>query len=116
MSSLLSYHIFLFFISNFFENFKFGRNFSKFIASLCYRLLPVKIGGNHRLPIVRKTLAPAPTREIHRITKGARRLQQVPGAPAVARSASPAAASRERASERAPDACTGKQAETGRNS
>ena len=53
MSSLLSYHIFSFFISNFFENFKSGRNFSKFTAGLCYRLLPVsvKIGGNRRLPI-----------------------------------------------------------------
>ena len=53
MSSLLSYHIFSFFISKFFENFKSGRNFSKFTAGLCYRLLPVsvKIGGNRRLPI-----------------------------------------------------------------
>ena len=44
---------FSFFISNFFENFKSGRNFSKFTAGLCYRLLlvSVKIGGNRRLPI-----------------------------------------------------------------
>ena len=59
MSSLLSYHIFSFFISNFFENFKSGRNFSKFTAGLCYRLLPVsvKIGGNRRLPIGKENTA-----------------------------------------------------------
>ena len=53
MSSLLSYHIFSFFISNIFENFKFGRNFSKFTAGMGCRLVAVsvKIGGNRRLPI-----------------------------------------------------------------
>ena len=53
MSSLLSYHIFSFFISNIFENFKFGRNFSKFTADMGCRLVAVsvKIGGNRRLPI-----------------------------------------------------------------
>jgi len=53
MSSLLSYHIFSFFISNIFENFKFGRNFSKFTAGMDCRLVAVsvKIGGNRRLPI-----------------------------------------------------------------
>jgi len=52
ISTFLPY--FSFFISIFFENFKSGRNFSKFTAGLCYRLLPVsvKIGGNRRLPIV----------------------------------------------------------------
>ena len=51
ISTFLPY--FFLFISNFFENFKSGRNFSKFTAGLCYRLLPVsvKIGGNRRLPI-----------------------------------------------------------------
>jgi len=64
MSSLLSYHIFFFFISNFFENFKSGRNFSKFTAGLCYRLLAVsvKIGGNRLLPIGKEnTGSTAPT-------------------------------------------------------
>ena len=53
MSSLLSYHIFSFFISNIFENFKFGRNFSKFTAGMGCRLIAVsvKIAGNRRLPI-----------------------------------------------------------------
>jgi len=53
MSSLLSYHIFSFFISNIFENFKFGRNFSKFTAGMGCRLVAVsvKIGGNRRLSI-----------------------------------------------------------------
>jgi len=53
MSSLLSYHIFSFFISNIFENFKFGRNFLKFTAGMGCRLIAVsvKIGGNRRLPI-----------------------------------------------------------------
>ena len=52
MSSLLSYHIFSFFISNFFENFKFRRNFLKFTAGIGYRLVAVsgKFGGNRRLP------------------------------------------------------------------
>jgi len=61
MSSLLSYHIFSFFISKFFENFKSGRNFSKFTAGLCYRLLAVsvKIGGNRRLPIGKENTAGA---------------------------------------------------------
>ena len=60
MSSLLSYYIFSFFISIFFENFKSGRNFSKFTAGLCYRLLPVsvKIGGNRRLPIGKENTGP----------------------------------------------------------
>ena len=63
MSSLLSYHIFSFFISNFFENFKSRRNISKFTAGLCYRLLPVsvKIGGNRRLPIGKENTADDPT-------------------------------------------------------
>jgi len=53
MSSLLSYHIFSFFISNIFKNFKFGRNFSKFTAGMGCRLIAVsvKIAGNRRLPI-----------------------------------------------------------------
>ena len=53
MSSLLSYHIFFFFILNIFENFKFGRNFSKFTAGMGCRLIAVsvKIAGNRRLPI-----------------------------------------------------------------
>jgi len=65
MSSLLSYHIFSFFISIFFENFKSGRNFSKFTAGLCYRLLPVsvKIGGNRRLPIGKENTGLEGTRE-----------------------------------------------------
>ena len=52
MSSLLSYHIFSFFISKFFENFKFRRNFLKFTAGMSYRLVAVsgKFGGNRRLP------------------------------------------------------------------
>ena len=52
MSSLLSYHIFSFFISKFFENFKFRRNFLKFTAGMNYRLVAVsgKFGGNRRLP------------------------------------------------------------------
>src|SRR6185437_10999653 len=52
MSSLLSYHIFTFFISKFFENFKFRRNFLKFTAGMGYRLVAVseKFGGNRRLP------------------------------------------------------------------
>jgi len=52
MSSLLSYHIFSFFISKFFENFKFRRNFLKFTAGMGYRLVAVsgKFGGNRRLP------------------------------------------------------------------
>ena len=50
---LLSYHIFSFFISKFFENFKFRRNFSKFTAGMGCRLIAVsvKIAGNRRLPI-----------------------------------------------------------------
>ena len=49
---LLSYHIFSFFISKFFENFKFRRNFLKFTAGMGYRLVAVsgKFGGNRRLP------------------------------------------------------------------
>ena len=60
MSSLLSYHIFSFFISNIFENFKFGRNFSKFTAGMGCRLVAVsvKIGGNRRLPIGKENTAP----------------------------------------------------------
>ena len=52
MSSLLSYHIFSFFISKYFENFKFRRNFLKFTAGMGYRLVAVsgKFGGNRRLP------------------------------------------------------------------
>ena len=52
MSSLLSYHIFSFFISNFFENFKFRRNFLKFTAGMGYRLVAVSgnFAGNQRLP------------------------------------------------------------------
>ena len=52
MASLLSYHIFTFFISKFFENFKFRRNFLKFTAGMGYRLVAVseKFGGNRRLP------------------------------------------------------------------
>src|SRR6185312_10425999 len=59
MSSLLSYHIFSFFISNIFENFKFGRNFSKFTAGMGCRLVAVsvKIGGNRRLPIGKENTA-----------------------------------------------------------
>jgi len=62
MSSLLSYHIFSFFISNIFENFKFGRNFSKFTAGMGCRLVAVsvKIGGNRRLPIGKENTAPIP--------------------------------------------------------
>ena len=62
MSSLLSYHIFSFFISNIFENFKFGRNFSKFTAGMGCRLVAVsvKIGGNRRLPIGKENTAPRP--------------------------------------------------------
>ena len=58
ISTFLPY--FFFFISNFFENFKSGRNFSKFTAGLCYRLLPVsvKIGGNRRLPIGKENTGP----------------------------------------------------------
>jgi len=60
MSSLLSYHIFSFFISNIFENFKFGRNFSKFTAGMGCRLVAVsvKIGGNRRLPIGKENTVP----------------------------------------------------------
>ena len=60
MSSLLSYHIFSFFISNIFENFKFGRNFSKFTAGMGCRLVAVsvKIGGNRRLPIGKENTGP----------------------------------------------------------
>ena len=52
MSSLLSYHIFSFFISKFFENFKFRRNFLKFTAGMGYRLVAVSgnFAGNQRLP------------------------------------------------------------------
>ena len=62
MSSLLSYHIFSFFISNIFENFKFGRNFSKFTAGMGCRLVAVsvKIGGNRRLPIGKENTASKP--------------------------------------------------------
>jgi len=62
MSSLLSYHIFSFFISNIFENFKFGRNFSKFTAGMGCRLVAVsvKIGGNRRLPIGKENTGPHP--------------------------------------------------------
>ena len=62
MSSLLSYHIFSFFISNIFENFKFGRNFSKFTAGMGCRLVAVsvKIGGNRRLPIGKENTAWSP--------------------------------------------------------
>jgi hypothetical protein len=57
ISTFLPY--FFFFISNIFENFKFGRNFSKFTAGMGCRLVAVsvKIGGNRRLQSVRKTLA-----------------------------------------------------------
>ena len=60
MSSLLSYHIFSFFISNIFKNFKFGRNFSKFTAGMGCRLIAVsvKIAGNRRLPIGKENTAP----------------------------------------------------------
>jgi len=59
MSSLLSYHIFSFFISNIFKNFKFGRNFSKFTAGMGCRLIAVsvKIAGNRRLPIGKENTA-----------------------------------------------------------
>jgi len=51
ISTFLPY--FFLFISNIFENFKFGRNFSKFTAGMGCRLVAVsvKIGGNRRLPI-----------------------------------------------------------------
>ena len=50
ISNFLLY--FSFFISNFFENFKFRRNFLKFTAGMGYRLVAVsgKFGGNRRLP------------------------------------------------------------------
>ena len=52
MSCLLYYQIVFFFISNFFKNFKFGRNILKFTAGMGYRLVAVsgKFGGNRRLP------------------------------------------------------------------
>jgi len=59
ISTFLPYFCVIYF--NFFENFKFWRNFSKFTAGLCYRLLPVlvKIGGNRRLPIGKENTAGA---------------------------------------------------------
>ena len=50
ISTFLPY--FFFFISIFFENFKFRRNFLKFTAGMGYRLVAVsgKFGGNRRLP------------------------------------------------------------------
>ena len=50
MSTLLP--IFFLFYFKFFKIFKFGRNFLKFTAGMCYRLVAVsgKFGGNRRLP------------------------------------------------------------------
>jgi len=57
ISTFLLY--FFLFISNIFENFKFGRNFSKFTAGMGYRLVAVsvKIGGNRRFPIGKENTA-----------------------------------------------------------